>query len=170
MTTGYPMKCRYDREGHGDFANGIALRQHYDAAHPEYVPPVPRSAAVVPWSATPDGRRQSEPVQCDACGVTMRYGSFAKHKKTRHGGVARIRSAARAELLAPVSHPEPQRLPSEHTAPDPVHSEPLTVDEIVLSTIEVMAMPGNMVPVAHLAALFAWRDATAVMLAAVGRR
>ena len=44
------------------------------------------------------------------------------------------------------------------------------MDEIVLSTIEVMAMPGNMVPVAHLAALFAWRDATAVMLAAVGRR
>ena len=169
MTT-YPMKCRYDREGHGDFANGIALRQHYNAVHPEYVAPAPRAkvqAEVVSWSATPDGLRQAEPVQCDACGVTLRRGSFAKHKKTRHGGVARIRSAARAELLATVSHPETQRLPQAHTAPDP---EPLTVDEIVLPAIAVMAMPGNVVPVAHLAALFAWRDATAVMLAAVGHR
>ena len=167
MTT-YPMKCRYDREGHGDFANGIALRQHYDAVHPEYVAPAPRTTkgeVVSSWSATPEGQRQAEPVQCDACGVTMRYGSFAKHKKNRHGGVARIRSAARAELLATVSHPEIQRLPQAHTAPDP-----LTVDEIVLPAIAVMAMPGNVVPVAHLAALFAWRDATAVMLAAVGRR
>ena len=90
MSANYPMKCRYDREGHGDFANGIALRQHYDAVHPEYVAPAPRASVqagvVVPWSATPEGQRQAEPVQCDACGVSMRRGSFAKHKKTSSRG------------------------------------------------------------------------------------
>ena len=40
-------------------------------------------------------------------------------------------------------------------------------NDIVLPVIEGMAAPGGMVPVEHMEALFAWRDATTEMLVSV---
>jgi len=48
--------------------------------------------------------------------------------------------------------------------PAPVEREPWTADDIVLPVIAQLAQPGNVIPVASLAALFAWRDATTTML------
>jgi hypothetical protein len=60
----------------------------------------------------------------------------------------------------PVLHAVPE--------PDPV-VVPWEVDDIVMPVIEQLASPGHVVPVASLAALFAWRDATAEMLRQVSR-
>jgi hypothetical protein len=168
MGAKFPMRCRFD-DGHGTFSNAIMLRKHYDAEHvTEYTPPAPssRHPSTIPHSQTAAARKDSRLVTCDRCGVTMRYGSFSKHRRTRHAGQATFSEFGAAELVVPTSTVvADSHLSAEPEQGDPQH--PWTTDEVVLPVIELMAQPGGVVPVAHLAALFAWRDATAVMLAAV---
>jgi hypothetical protein len=154
MSTGYPMKCRYSPDHHGTFSNAVALRKHYDSQHEhEFVP------------------ANQTRVTCNACGAPLLLASFPSHKNVRHEGKATYTIVGTTvpkkvvKALVPVpGTPAPSRPAERHTAPDPVLHEPLSADDIVLTTIELMSQPGNVVPVAHLAALFAWRDATAVML------
>lgn len=58
-----------------------------------------------------------------------------------------------------------------HTDEGELH-HPWVADDIVLPAVTQLAEPSGVIPVAHLAAILVWRDATAVMLAAVtnGRR
>ena len=44
---------------------------------------------------------------------------------------------------------------------------PWETDDIVLPVMEQLALPKGLIPVVHLGAIFAWRDATAAMLSAV---
>jgi len=149
------LPCRYSVE-HGVFTNGISLRKHYDREHPEYIAPQP-------------GTKSPERGTC-SCGAPLMQSSFHKHWQIIHGGDSRYSWAplrANRVVKAPVTHPEPERLSEEHTAPDPEVS--IKVDDIVIVAIRALAHPSGVVPVAHLAALFAWREATATMLRAVGR-
>jgi hypothetical protein len=151
----YPMHCRYDVK-HGEFSNGLVLRRHYDEAHPEYQP-----AEVIKGA-------------CSRCGVRLRRTSWSTHVRVLHPRDSAARFVEESLLVGStvngavvVSAAPPAPKPAKQVPPPepvPVFRE---VDDIVMPVIELMAQPGNVVPVAHLAALFAWRDATAAMLAAV---
>jgi hypothetical protein len=65
------MHCKYDA-GHGDFSNGVALRQHYDAVHPDYVP-----------DTSP---LHSRIVICSLCSSHMQRNSYSSHRKLTHAG------------------------------------------------------------------------------------
>jgi hypothetical protein len=103
------------------------------------------------------------------CRFSDKHGTFSnavvlrKHYDTAHAHEyvpPKPRSAAVA-VPAVIAHPKPPKPLERHTAP---LRTVLTVDDIVLPAIQGMAYPGNAVPVSALAALFAWRDATARML------
>jgi hypothetical protein len=149
------MHCRFDA-GHGEFSNGVALRQHYDTVHAgEYMPAASTQVRGV----------------CSACGQGLKRSSWSSHKNGQHprddtprfvpDRIVRGRSSAVSPVPAVIARPEPSRPAERHTAG---LVTVLSVDDIVLPAIQGMAYPGNAVPVAALGALFAWRDATAVML------
>ena len=149
------LPCRF-RADHGVFSNGIALRKHYDHEHPEYVPP-------------PAGQSSSKTPGMCSCGTPMQSGSWLNHARHVHNSAPQYFWSplpASKIVRSPMASPERSRPSEAHVEPDPVTIE---VDDIVIPAITAMAHPGEVVPVAHLAALFAWRDATAVMLRAVGR-
>jgi hypothetical protein len=148
------MHCRF-HAGHGTFANAVVLRQHYDRQHAhEYQP-----------------GKVAERGSCSKCGQELQRQSIYSHRKQRHSG-------DKSAVFVPASAERIQRVPvpvvvdrrsDGHTASDPQPMWEPSADDVVLPVIELLAQPGSMVPVAHLAALFTWRDATAAMLKAVGR-
>lgn len=157
---GFPKACKFDAT-HGIFDGAHALRSHYDAEHAnEYVP-------------NPQSERR---VTCRACGKELRRGSARTHMESFH---SESRERHWLDLIndpAVTRHPagseriERTKLPARVTArqtPPPVVIAPFgpdNLDDIVLPVVEMLAAPGDMVPVAALGALFVWRDATAKML------
>lgn len=181
------MICRFAPGDHGTFGNAVLLQQHYLAEHGDvYVPPRPRTCpdcgmqvgatqltahrkAVHGYVPVRRGRPPNVKRllwRCDLDG--RKYGTdsaMRKHFRSDHpdhGGTWRDVATQIGERqpsskgLATVDH---------HVQHDP--RSPWVVDDIVLPVVEQLASPGGMVPVAHLAAILAWRDATAVMLSAV---
>lgn len=116
------------------------------------------------------------PFRCDLCG--KQYGSrdtMRHHIRDEHSRLdghwrdhstpidEPPRAAQAVERLN--GHDFATKLPKS----PPNHVGPWTVDDIVLPVMEQLAQPRGLVPVGHMAAIFAWRDATAVMLSAVTR-
>lgn len=118
-------------------------------------------------SVTPEHRRRR---QCDLCGAVTRSDNMGRHFSHVHPD-ARSSWASQSHFvrddppsgLSRVSD-QLERLaaPGVHDAQHPWH-----VDDIVIPAMEQLAKPSGMIPVAHLAAVLAWRDATAAMLRAV---
>lgn len=192
------MRCRFARDEHGTFANAVLLQQHYLAEHGDvYVPPAPRPCPECGQivgatgmsshrrrihgveSARPAGRPPGVhnsrpkvsmgPFTCDLCG--KRYGSrdtMRHHIRDEH----RELDGHWRDHSTPLDTPTPNGLAKvarEVSNGAPSHVGPWTVDDIVLPVMEQLAQPRGLVPVGHMAAIFAWRDATAVMLSAVTR-
>lgn len=197
MTTTYPMKCRYNDEC-GGFANGVALRKHYDEHHPEYVPTTKRGACgecgqelsraslnghAKTWHGGRDvqflteppprsgDKRSSKQGWCTVCCAQVARKNIARHVIDTHdvalqwGEGIKYWVEERPKIGVAVLATSPPADSPLSAEPDPLPQ--LTVDEVVLPLIEVMALPNGMVPVTAMAALFLWRDQTAVMLNAV---
>jgi LSD1 subclass zinc finger protein len=98
-------------------------------------------------------------VRCTLCDTTVTLNNLSTHLRGKHPDrpAELARSAFFAELEQPLARVAP--------APSPL--PPLTADEIVQTVVEQLAMPSGLLPVAHLAAVLAWRDATAAFLRAV---
>lgn len=75
------------------------------------------------------------------------------------GGLPRGRRPRREVELAAT--------PTKKAAPAPPPLGLEDVDAIVLAVVDQLAEPAGLLPVAHLPALFAWREATATFLRAV---
>lgn len=182
------MHCRFARDEHGTFANAVLLQQHYLAEHADvYVPPAPRQCpecdaqvSATQLSAhrrtqhgvTPTGvgrprngpKISKGPFSCDFCGKVMGSRDTARHHvRDSHGDPGPWR-----DYMTPVGEQSPNGLATvEREVSTPRHVGPWTVDDIVLPVVEQLAAPRGMIPVAHLAAILAWRDATSAMLSAV---
>lgn len=114
-------------------------------------------------------------VQCLFCSTTPTLNNFMAHLKTVHPDQY-VPGAPRRSYLVELEAPRSFAVVVPTPAPEPPVQQPLpevtldhgmTVDDIVVPAIMTLAMPGNVVPVAHLGALFLWRDQTAAMLAAI---
>lgn len=130
-------------------------------------------------SARPRERRY---VRCLLCDRPVTINNLTTHVKSRHpasAGVPRVelydeleeqpttvpraRRRGKAELeVAPRARAE--EVPESRRAASAPELPPLELDEIVLAVVETLAEPAGLLPVAHLPALFAWREATATFL------
>jgi hypothetical protein len=118
-------------------------------------------------------------VECRFCAKHVTKNNLGTHVKTHHP--ARLGDdpaswfmelpadeAIPATIAARTPEPPPGlALPAVAGQDPPPDLPPLDLDDIVLSVVEHIAEPSGMVPVAHLPALFAWREATATFLRAV---
>lgn len=155
------MECKYDPR-HGTFVNATTLRAHYDAEHPEY--------AAGPKRA----------YRCKICGrvVTGPQAHITnvhpEAERPPHGTTIAAHYFDRATDDDVYYRGRRRR---EHTPAGgglerlhvASHRGRFDVDDFVLPVVEALASPSGMFPVAHLAAVLAWRDATAVMLEALQR-
>lgn len=163
------LVCRYDAS-HGTFVTPVKLSQHYRAEHADV------------WTPNPPNLRQ---YRCRLCGGLYRNPTSHVHQKHReHSGggpvVGRIMERIEDSADAPAGRRELDRLAKSspaalngvdvfHEPASANHVGPWTVDDIVLPVVEQLAAPRGMIPVGYLAAIFAWRDATAAMLSTVTR-
>ena len=161
------MPCKFDPE-HGTFATPPKLAQHYREVHGDVWQPKP-----------PNTRRY----RCAICGGV--YRNPGSHVDQRHPdnatrpvvGRVMLRIDDGDEGVGGVGRPangvdvlETLHDIEEARTKVPRHVGPWEVDDIVLPVVEQLAAPRGLIPVAHLAAILAWRDATAVMLSAVTGR
>jgi len=177
--------CKFDAS-HGVFPTPVVLRQHYDSDHAGQYDPRK-------WGSN------THHYACRLCGVVVRNPSShfkGKHAvqvrnpqlpmathyfdrlpddyspgdptPTRAVDVL-ARHAVRQSQPKPPASVNGHDLVHDEPTTVPRHVGPWTVDDIVLPVVEQLAGPRAVVPVAHLAAILAWRDATAVMLATVTR-
>jgi hypothetical protein len=156
---GWPRPCKFD-ESHGLFAGTRPLSEHYAALHPEHVPDPSKIAA----------RRR---VVCTQCGSEIARSSVRKHFAMTHPRVSIDITAMFREMPAPRRVPavvSARPAPVPPPAPEPVVLPPLDADDIVLTVVDQLAEPSGLLPVAHLAAVFAWRDSTAAFIRAVQRK
>jgi hypothetical protein len=162
------LVCKFD-PSHGLFITPVKLSQHYAAEHGDA------------W--TPKGPNLKQ-YRCRLCGGTYRNPSSHVHQmhpdeSPNRPYVGRIIDRIADSVDMPRGRHANDSPPAVVNGHDLVHDEPATtvprhvgpwhVDDIVLPVVEQLAGPRAMIPVAHLAAILAWRDATAVMLATVTR-
>lgn len=167
------IPCKYDPD-HGVFRTPVKLSQHYASVHSDVHTPKP-----------PNLHRY----RCNLCGHTFRNPSSHIHQMHPEHNDDRPYVGRLLTRLPDgvdgvggsrgygVAHDSPPAVVNGHDlvhdepAPPapPRHVGPWTVDDIVLPVVEQLAGPRAMIPVAHLAAILAWRDATAVMLSTVTR-
>lgn len=119
-------------------------------------------------------------VECRFCARHVTRNNISAHVRDKHP--ARVPDGPASWFL---ELPADQAIPAAIAAQTPVPPPglalpavagqdptpglpPLDLDDIVLSVVEHIAEPSGMVPVAHLSALFAWREATAAFLRSVG--
>jgi hypothetical protein len=152
----WPRPCKYD-ESHGLFAGTRPLSEHYTALHPQHVPDPSKVAA----------RRR---VICTQCGHEMARSSVRKHYAMTHPRVRIDVSAMFREVTVPRRVPAVVSARPAPPEPEPVVLPPLDADDIVLAVVDQLAEPSGLLPVAHLAAVFAWRDSTTAFIRAVQRR
>lgn len=115
-----------------------------------------------------DGRR----VRCLVCDRSVTKNNLRAHYATNHGG-----KRAHVPLVdlfdeLPGTEVAPVRGVEAPPSAPPVAAElpplgPEDLDGIVLAVVESLAVPSGLLPVAHLAAVFEWRDATAAFLRSV---
>ena len=150
------MRCRFDG-GHGTFSNAVVLRRHYDEVHADEYAPSEHNA------------RANRRVTCTLCGIEVAYKSLRGHVRGQHGARAAGRPM-REMFEAAGALPARTSTPARATRSSSTELPPLHADDIVQTVVEQLAEPGGLLPVVHLAAVFAWRDATAAFLAAVAPR
>lgn len=186
------MRCRFAPNEHGTFVNAVKLQQHYIAEHAD-VYEGPPSKATCPEcgvlvartylaehrrrhgvESAPLGRPSHEstgrpklsngPFRCDLCGQRLGGRDTARHHvRDSHGNPGPWR-----DYMTPVDEPASNglaRVDREVSRVAPSHVGPWHVDDIVLPVVSQLAAPKGVVAVANLAALLAWRDATAMFLA-----
>lgn len=157
------IPCKYDAS-HGTFRTPVKLSQHYVAEHADV------------WTVRARNLRR---YRCELCGHIFRNPSShiqQAHPEHTHDRpyvgrwVTRVedgpdaggsRAGQQVDVLT--------RHAVRHTRPTPVDHGPWEVDDVVLPVVKQLAAPSGLIPVDHLAAILAWRDATAVMLSAVTR-
>ncbi len=111
------------------------------------------------------------PAVCATCGRTLsRRNNLRTHYRSQHPDLAHLPMAELAADVAPgrVRHragrpPRGELVPVAAAPPPPVLPA-LGVDDVVLAVVDQLAQPGGVIPVRHLSAVFAWREATAVFL------
>jgi hypothetical protein len=114
-------------------------------------------------------------VRCLACDASVTLNNLRSHYFYRHGsrrpGVAlgdlydELEVAApRAEIVRAQAEEAPESYRRAAAASEP---PPLELDDIVLAVVDSLAEPSGLLPVSHLPAVFAWREATAMFLRSV---
>lgn len=153
--------CKYDPD-HGIFRTPVKLSQHYAAVHADV------------WTPKPKNERR---YRCSICGGVFRNPS--SHVQQRHPAEPRpyvgrvmLRVDDGSDGIGGAGRPKNgvdviEQLHAIESQGRVVHHGPWHVDDIVLPVVEQLALPKGLVPVDHLGAIFAWRDATAIMLSAV---
>ena len=162
------MICRYDAE-HGSFSTAFLLGRHYAEAHADVYEKPKQSTVRYTCRLCGDGRsflnagshlQQVHPVEY-AQGKPFVSKWFDKVDES----VEQSRPANGVDVIDDL-----HAIEERNRSRSPRHVGPWDVDDIVLPVVEQLAAPKGLVPVAHLAAILAWRDATSVMLAAVTGR
>jgi hypothetical protein len=75
-----------------------------------------------------------------------------------------LEPAPRAEIVRAQAEEAPGSYRRAAAASEP---PPLELDDIVLAVVDSLAEPSGLLPVSHLPAVFAWREATAMFLRSV---
>jgi hypothetical protein len=162
------LVCKFD-PSHGLFITPVKLSEHYRDAHGDQ------------WTPNPPNVKQ---YRCRLCHGVYRNPSSHVHQahpaeSPNRPYVGRIIDRIEDSAARPAGrHTPPPAVLNGHdivndepakTTP-PRHVGPWTVDDIVLPVVEQLAAPRGLIPVAHLGAILAWREATADMLREVTGR
>jgi len=158
-----------------------AAQSHIHNSHSDEPPPPHGTTMIqhffervpIGTPSTLRGRPSLGGAECLLCGATFAVTGVSHHFARWHPGTGqKVGRNYRYVDDDAVPAQTPARVDTAGVLDRVAHPQhdprlPWSVDDIVLPTIEAMAHPGGMIPVAHLAAIFVWREATAAMLAAV---